>query len=99
MIIFPLMQRKLDIMGENIKLARLRRKLNTSQVAERAGVSLSTLDLIEKGSADVMMGDYLNVLKTLRLDSDIYTIASNDELGRKLQDIELLNRDSTANAK
>lgn len=93
MKLFPRMQKKLDIVGENIKLARLRRKLNKNQVAERAGVSLEILDLIESGSPNILLIDYINVLRVLNLDKDFYNIASNDELGRKLQDIELLEDD------
>ena len=33
----------LEEMGDNIKLARLRRELTAEQVAERAGISRSTL--------------------------------------------------------
>ncbi|WP_370450981.1 helix-turn-helix transcriptional regulator [Olivibacter sp. XZL3] len=39
----------MEQVGENIKLARKRRKLTTSQVSERAGIAGSTLYLIEKG--------------------------------------------------
>ena len=40
----------LEEMGDNIKLARLRRELTAEQVAERAGISRSTLWQIEKGA-------------------------------------------------
>lgn len=36
LVILPKAQKVLTELGENIKLARLRRKLNTPQVAERA---------------------------------------------------------------
>ncbi|TGN24350.1 helix-turn-helix transcriptional regulator [Empedobacter tilapiae] len=77
-------------MGENIKLARKRRKLTAIQVAERAGISRSTLSLIEKGESSVAMGAYFNVLRVLGLQDDIFKLAANDEFGSKLQDIELL---------
>jgi transcriptional regulator with XRE-family HTH domain len=80
----------LETLGENIKLARKRRKLTTTQVAERADIARSTLYEIEKGSAKVAMGAYFNVLKTFGLQNDFLKLASDDELGRKLQDIELL---------
>jgi transcriptional regulator with XRE-family HTH domain len=85
------MRRKLIVMGENIKLARLRRKLSGEQVVERANVSINILNLIENGDETVLLGDYISVLRVLNLDNDIYGIASNDALGRKLQDIELLS--------
>lgn len=79
-------------LGENIKLARLRRRLSAGQVSERAGISRSTLWLIEKGSPKVAMGSYFMVLFVLGLEKDLLKVASDDILGRKLQDIALLNK-------
>ena len=58
-------------MGENIKLARLRRKLTAEQVAERAGISRSTLWQVEKGLPSVSMGTYAQVLFVLGLEKDL----------------------------
>ena len=85
----PSQQRTLDLVGENIKLARLRRDLTAEQVAERAGVGRSTLVKVEKGDAGVAIGIYLKVLFTLGLDKDLLKIAEDDTLGRKLQDAKL----------
>lgn len=60
----------LEQMGENIKLARKRRKLTAVQVAERAGIARSTLYLVEKGNPSVAMGTYFNVLRVLGLQDD-----------------------------
>jgi transcriptional regulator with XRE-family HTH domain len=76
--------------GENIKLARLRRKLTTSQTAERAGIDRSTLYKIEKGNPSVSFGAYFNVLRVLGLQDDFLKLAADDELGKKLQDLKLL---------
>lgn len=89
-IIFPKYHQLLEQMGENIKLARKRRKLTTIQVAERAGIARSTLYLIEKGDSGVAMGAYFNVLRVLGLQNDILKLGADDEFGRKLQDLELL---------
>ncbi len=89
-IIFPKHTRLLEQMGENIKLARKRRKLTTVQVAERADIARSTLYLIEKGDASVAFGAYFNVLRVLGLQDDVIKLGSDDEFGRKLQDLELL---------
>ena len=86
----PATQAKLEELGHRIKLARKRRNLTATQVAERAGVARSTLYLIEKGDASVAMGSYFNVLRVLGLQNDILKLGADDELGRKLQDIELL---------
>ena len=93
-ILLPKMQRQLESVGENIKLARLRRKYTLEQVSERAGISLENLLKIETGSPEITIGMYTLVLRVLNLDKDIYRIAEDDLLGRKLQDIELLKKES-----
>lgn len=89
-IILPKFTQLLEEMGENIKLARKRRKLTAIQVAERAGIARSTLYLVEKGDASVSMGAYFNVLRVLGLQNDFLKLAADDEFGRKLQDLDLL---------
>ena len=89
-IIFPKHKDILKQMGENIKLARKRRKLTTTQVAERADIVRSTLYLIETGSPSVTLGAYFNVLRVLGLQEDFLKLAADDEFGRKLQDLDLL---------
>ncbi|MEN5434750.1 MULTISPECIES: helix-turn-helix domain-containing protein [Sphingobacterium] len=89
-VVFPKLAKLMEQVGENIKLARKRRKLTTIQVAERAGIARSTLYLIEKGDTSVAFGAYLNVLRVLGLQDDVLQLASDDDLGRKLQDLELL---------
>ncbi|MFT5250510.1 MAG: transcriptional regulator with XRE-family HTH domain [bacterium] len=86
MIILPKTRRILNEMGENIKLARLRRKFSSEQVAERANISRPTLSAIEKGKPTVSIGSYLLVLQVLGLENDFLFLAKDDELGRKLQD-------------
>lgn len=49
--IFPKHLIILEQMGENIKLARKRRKLTAVQVAERADIVRTTLYQIEKGKS------------------------------------------------
>lgn len=89
-VILPKAQKVLAELGENIKLARLRRKLNTQQVAERANISRPTLWQIEKGTPSVSMGAYFQVLFVLGLEKDFLKLGADDELGRKLQDAGLL---------
>ena len=80
----------LEQMGEQIKLARLRRRLSTELVAERAGISRATLWNVEKGSPSVAIGIYAAVLHALgNMDNDFLLVAKDDELGRTLQDLEL----------
>ncbi len=92
-VLMPRTRMYLEQMGEQIKLARLRRKLSSQLVAERAGISRQTLYSIEKGSATVSMGSYAAVLHALNnLDNNLLLIAKDDELGRKLQDLDLPTR-------
>lgn len=91
--LYPAWQKLLSNLGENLRLARLRRKLSTEQVAERAGISRPTLVQIEKGEPTVAMGNYVKVLAVLGLEKDIALIGNDDLLGRKLQDAELTVRD------
>jgi len=88
--LFPKHKAMLERVGEQLKLARKRRKLTTVQVAERAGINRTTLYQIEKGNPKVAMGSYFNVLRVYGLENDILKLAEDDEFGRKLQDIEML---------
>ncbi|MEA3452436.1 MAG: helix-turn-helix domain-containing protein [Bacteroidota bacterium] len=90
-ILFPKHQKILEQVGENIKLARKRRKLTTIQVSERASITRKTLYEIEKGNPKVAFGSYFNVLRVLGLQDDFLKLAADDILGRKLQDLELLD--------
>jgi transcriptional regulator with XRE-family HTH domain len=90
-ILLPKQAKILATLGENIKLARLRRKLTAEQVAERAGVSRRTLVSVEKGLPTVSMGIYLQVLFVLGLSDDLLEVAKDDLLGRKLQDAHLVS--------
>ena len=91
-VIMPETQRVLETMGEQIKMARLRRNLATELVAERAGISRATLWSVEKGSPTVSIGTYAAVLHALGgMDKDFENVAKDDELGKKLQDLNLLS--------
>ena len=89
-VLLPQMDRILSSLGENIKLARLRRRLSAEIVAERAGISRATLTKVEKGSSSVAMGIYASVLFALGLEKDLMKVASDDVLGRKLQVLDLI---------
>jgi transcriptional regulator with XRE-family HTH domain len=89
-ILFPKHQKIMEQVGQNIKLARKRRKLTTMQVSERASINRSTLYQIEKGNGKVSMAAYFNVLRTLGLHNDFLKLAADDVLGRTLQDLEML---------
>ena len=89
-ILFPKHRKIIEQIGENIMLARRRRKLTTIQVAQRAAIDRSTLYKIEKGNAGVAFGAYFKVFSVLGLQDDFLKLAADDPLGRKLQDFQLL---------
>lgn len=85
--ISPLASRQLKEMGENIKMARLRRNLSIRDVAQRAGLSPGTVVSLEKGATGVSIGAIANVLHSLGLAEHIGLLGQNDVLGRKLLDL------------
>ncbi len=92
-LLFPDTIKILEQMGEQIKLARLRRNLSVELVSERANISRATLWSIEKGSPSVAIGYYAAVLHALNdMDKDLLLIAQDDKLGRTIQDLNLTTR-------
>ena len=89
-ILFPKHLKILQSVGENIKLARKRRRLTSIQVSERAAIDRTTLYQIEKGTPSVSMGAYFNVMRVLGLQDDFLKLASDDKQGRTIQDLDLL---------
>ncbi len=87
--LLPSQKRILETLGDNIRLARLRRDLSSEQVSERAGISRSTLIKIERGNEGVAIGNYFRVLAILGFEKDLLEVAQDDELGRMLQDAKL----------
>jgi transcriptional regulator with XRE-family HTH domain len=88
-ILSPVLEDILETVGENIKLARLRRKITATMLAERAGISRVTLRKVENGESGVTMANYANVLFCLGFEKDLLRLAGDDLLGRRLQDAEL----------
>ena len=89
--ILPATEDILKTMGEQIKLARLRRDLPAELVAERAGISRASLWKVESGNPAVAMGIYAAVLHALNnMDRDLLLVARDDELGRQMQDLKLI---------
>ncbi len=88
--ILPETEEILKTMGEQIKLARLRRNLSVELVAQRAGISRASLWNVEKGSPSVAIGIYAAVLHALnRRDKDLLLVAKDDLMGRRMQDLNL----------
>ncbi|MFC1759522.1 helix-turn-helix transcriptional regulator [Planctomycetota bacterium] len=94
--LLPKHRRILEGLGENIRLARLRRKLSSAKVAERAGISRNTLYMLEKGNSNTSITTVFHVLVVLGLENDFSKLASDDELGRRLEDANLKSTRSRA---
>ena len=91
--IVPATENILKTMGEQIKLARLRRDLSAELVAERAGISRASLWKVESGNPAVAIGIYAAVLHALgNMDRDLALVAKDDEMGRQMQDLNLMTR-------
>ena len=87
--LLPRVARLVGGVGENLKLARLRRKYSADSVAQRAGITRRTLSKVEQGDPGVALGVYARVMQALRLEGDLSHLAVDDVLGRKLQDAGL----------
>ena len=91
--ILPVTEDILKTMGEQSKLARLRRDLPAKLVAERAGISRASLWNVENGSPSVSIGIYAAVLHALNnMDRDLLLVAKDDRMGREMQDLQLVTR-------
>jgi len=85
----PKHKRILETVGENVRLARLRRRLSAARVAERAGISRNTLYQLEKGSPSSSIATWFRVLTVLGLEEDFLLLGKDDLLGRRLEDAKL----------
>lgn len=90
--LLPSQERVLQGLGENVRMARLRRDLSSAQVSERAGVARATLARLEQGDGGVSLANLLKVLFALGLEADLLAVARDDAMGRRLQDLGLLER-------
>jgi transcriptional regulator with XRE-family HTH domain len=91
-ILLPKIESRLSRVGEQIRLARLRRNLTATEVAMRSGLSRATLNKIENGNPNVSFGSYCAVLNTLGLDEDIEKLAANDSLGESIEERNTLRK-------
>lgn len=87
-------QRVLRKLGRDIRDARLRRRIPTTIMAERASVSRTTLNKVEKGDPGVSLGIYATVLFVLGLADRIGDLADikTDTVGLELEEENLPQR-------
>ncbi len=87
-------RRALHKLGQDIRDARLRRRIATSIMAERASISRTTLNKIEKGDPGVSLGNYAAVLFVLGLSDRLATFVDvrSDLVGLELDEENLPKR-------
>ena len=90
--IYPKHQKILAEMGEQFKLASKRRTLTLVKVAERAEIHRETLRKVEIGDTSLPLDACLNVHIVMNLENDFLKLAADDELGKKLQDLNLVKK-------
>ncbi len=79
-------------LGERLRLARLRRRLTATEMAERMGVTRVTLGRLERGELAVGFGVLVRALGVLGLEEDLAKLAGDDDLGRRLVDAGSLTK-------
>ena len=86
--------RALKKLGQDINDARRRRRITMELMAERAGISRSTLSRIEKGDENTSLGSYASVLFVLGLTNQLGNLAdaNNDLMGQTLEEENLPKR-------
>ncbi|MBI3864468.1 MAG: hypothetical protein HY290_21510 [Planctomycetia bacterium] len=93
--VLPLpVQKALRALGSDMRDARLRRRIPTALMAERAGISRTTLVKAEKGDAGVSMGIYATLLFVLGLIDRLEELATagRDDVGLALEQERLPKR-------
>lgn len=86
--------RALRKVGHDVRDARRRRRIPVAILAERASISRTTLNKIEKGDAGVHIGNYATVLFALGLIERLADLAdvTHDTVGRELEEEQLPER-------
>jgi transcriptional regulator with XRE-family HTH domain len=95
---FPSVERQMTAFGGRLRAARLRRHITTILFAKRMGISRDTLNRLEKGDSTIALGTYMRALHVLGLEKDFDVVAKDDELSRKLQEVDLLQRRASRGA-
>ena len=89
-------QNAFAVIGESLRTWRILYQLKATQVAERAGVSLGTLNKVEKGDPTISTAAFLEVVRSLGLldslaesldplNSDLGRARINEDLPRRVR--------------
>jgi len=71
-------QEALERLGENIRMARVRRKMTQDEMARRGGVSRFVVADMEKGKPSTSIAAYMGALWVLRLLGHMDSVADPD---------------------
>ncbi len=87
-------KRALRKLGEDIRAARLRRRIPMALMAERVNISRTTLTKVEKGDPSVSLGVYATVLFVLGMIDRLSDLVDTrqDEIGLALEEERLPKR-------
>jgi transcriptional regulator with XRE-family HTH domain len=87
-------RRALAKLGDDIRTARIRRRITTTIMAERAFIDRKTLRRVERGDPGVSLGIYAIVLFVLGLTDRLAELADvrTDQVGLQLEEEQLPQR-------
>lgn len=79
-------------LGDRLRVARLRRRVLQRELAARVGVSRETIARLERGDPRIGLAVLVRTLTVLGLETDLNLLARTDEIGTRLQELELPRR-------
>ena len=89
-VLFPRQRKILTTFGENLLLAMKRRGFTKKTLCERTGFDNKTVNKVFAGDPGVAIGTYLKIMSVLGMEDNFTELAAYDEVGIKLQNIQLL---------
>src|SRR5689334_6972614 len=76
---------RLDRLGRTMRLARLRSNVSHEELAERMGVSRSSVVMLERGASGVAIGILLKALTLFGYGDRLGEILANDPMGEEME--------------
>ena len=89
-VLFPEQRRVLNSFGEDLLLAMKRRGYTKKLICDRTGFDNKTVNKVFAGDPGVAIGTYLKIMSVLGMEENFAEMAAHDEVGIKLQNIQLL---------
>lgn len=89
-VLFLKQRNLLSTFGEDLLLAVKRRGLSKQMICDRTGFDNKTVNKVFAGDPGVAIGSYLKIMAVLGMEDNFAKLAAHDEVGIKLQNIQLL---------